>query len=198
MAELVVDRHVELAQQRDRLVEALAAAAALGCEDRLERLVVRVHPEAEDVELALPQPEVAGDDGVDLDAGDERQAGRDSVGGDHLAVAGQRVVVGQGEEPDAGVAACRTSSTGATTPSERVVWVWRSIVDGAGGSTRPEPVGASGSWRRRRGAAVMSRLDEPLDPLDGEGTAGRRIDVDLDGVEDDGPLARPRSASAGR
>src|SRR6185369_13498680 len=85
--------------------------------------------------------------------------------------------------------ACRTSSAGGTTPSERVVWVWRSIVDGAGGSTRPEPVGANGSWRRRRGAAVMSRLDEPLDPLDGESTAGRRIDVDLDGIEDDGPLA---------
>ena len=39
----------------------------------------RVHPEAEDVELALPQPEVAGDDGVDLDARDEGHAGRDGA-----------------------------------------------------------------------------------------------------------------------
>ena len=57
-------------------------------------------PKPEDMELALPQAEVAGHDGVDLDARDEGQAGRDRVVGDDLAIAGQRVVVGQGEEAD--------------------------------------------------------------------------------------------------
>ena len=66
------------------------------------------------------------------------------------------------------------------TPSERVVCVCRSIVEGPGGSTRPLPAGASGSWRRRRGEAVTSRLDEPLDALHGEGATGRRVDVDLE------------------
>src|SRR3954452_701089 len=83
-----------------------------------------------------------------------------------------------------------TSTPGATIPSDRVEWVWRSIVDGLGGSTRPAPLAGSGSWRRRRrGPAVMSRLDESLDTLDGQSPAGGGIDVDLDGVEDDGPLA---------
>ena len=59
-------------------------------------------PKPEDVELALPQPEVAGDDGIDLDARDERQAGRDGIGRGDLAIAGQRVVIGQRQEPDAG------------------------------------------------------------------------------------------------
>src|SRR3954453_8988582 len=82
-----------------------------------------------------------------------------------------------------------TRTLGAMIPSDRVEWVWSSIVDGLGGSTRPAPLAGSGSCRRRRGAAVMSRLDESLDALDRQSAAGRRIDVDLDGVEDHGPLA---------
>src|SRR3954470_13251349 len=82
-----------------------------------------------------------------------------------------------------------TRTLGAMIPSDRVEWVWRSIVDGLGGSTRPAPLAGSGSCRRRRGPAVMSRLDESLDALDRQSAAGRGIDVDLDAVEDHGPLA---------
>src|SRR3954449_10281623 len=82
-----------------------------------------------------------------------------------------------------------TRTLGAMIPSDRVEWVCRSMVDGLGGSTRPGPLAGSGSCRRRRGPAVMSRLDESLDALDRQSAAGRRIDVNLDGVEDDGPLA---------
>ena len=145
VADLRVDREIELAQQGDRPLEPLAAPVALGGEDRLEGVVGRVHPEAEDVQLALPQAEVAGHDRVDLDPGQERQAGRHGAGGDDVAVAGQRVVVGQGQQAHADRRGLRTSSAGATTPSERVVWVCRSIVDGPGGSTRPAPAGGSGS-----------------------------------------------------
>ena len=139
------------------------------------------------MELALPQPEVAGDDRVDLDAGDELEAGRDRPpAAADLAVAGQGVVVGQREvrTPHGGGGATR--STGSSTPSERVVCVWRSMVDGPG---RPAPaVAGGGSCGGVRLAVRRSDLDEPLDPLDREGAAGRRVDVDLDGVEDDGPL----------
>ena len=38
------------------------------------------------------------------------------------------------------------------TPSERVVCVWRSIVEGPGGRMRPSAAVGSGSCRRRRGA----------------------------------------------
>ena len=77
IGDLGVDRQADVAEQVDRPRESHAALVALGDHRRLERLVVRVHPEPEDVQLALPQPEVAGDEGVDLDAGDERQARRD-------------------------------------------------------------------------------------------------------------------------
>src|SRR5689334_191875 len=88
--------------------------------------------------------------------------------------------------------AWRTSSAGATIPSERVVWVWRSIVEGPGGTTRSGPAG-TGSWRS--GLAVdanlrpTSGLDESLDSLDGERPARGGVDVDLHGVEDDRPRA---------
>ena len=63
-----------LAQPGDGGREAEAPCAALGGERRLERLVVRVHPEAEDVELALGQAQVqVAGDGVDLDGRDEVQ-----------------------------------------------------------------------------------------------------------------------------
>ena len=85
---LVVDRQAEL-------------AAALPGQRRLGRLVVGIHSEAEDVELALPQAEVARHDRVDLDAGQQAEPHRDRARGDHLAVAGEVVVVGQREQPDA-------------------------------------------------------------------------------------------------
>ena len=69
------DRHAELGQAANRPSEPLGASVALRDERRLERLVVGVHPEAEDVQLALPEPDVLRDDGVDLDAGDELEAG---------------------------------------------------------------------------------------------------------------------------
>ena len=151
--ELVVDRQVQLAQPRDGLLEPFAATPALGREGRLEGLVVRIHPEAEDVELALPQAEVAGDDRVDLDARDERHAragrrpprrprGSPPACRGRSGPAGGRPLEGLG----------RTSSTGATTPSERVVWVCRSMVDGLG---RLDPAGAA------RGQRVMPPAARP-------------------------------------
>ncbi len=50
------------------------------------RLVVGIHPEPEDVELPLPQPEVARDQRVDLDGRDERDTRRHGHGGDQVAV----------------------------------------------------------------------------------------------------------------
>src|SRR5439155_9549145 len=76
--------------------------------------------------------------------------------------------------------ACRTRSAGSRTPSDRRVWVWRSIVDGAGGIT-----GSDGSVAWREALDV----NEALDPFDLEGKAGGRIDVDLAGVEDHRPVA---------
>ena len=71
-------------------------------------------------------------------------------------------------------AAAATSSRGVRTPSERRVWVCRSTGDGPGGTT-----GAPGTPRRVRAIARPSGLDDLLDPLDGEGPPGRRVDVDL-------------------
>src|SRR5258705_3888278 len=76
-------------------------------------------------------------------------------------------------------AAARTSSTGSRTPSDRSVWVWRSTVE--------TPLSAVAFGRRpcrASGRSATSNLDEALDPLDREGPARRRIDVDLGGVED--------------
>ena len=67
------------------------------------------------------------------------------------------------------------------------MWVWRSTVDGPGcGWPPPSGVAVAAC---RRGPGVTSDLDEALDPLDRERPAGRRVDVDLGGVEDDRPLA---------
>ena len=115
-----------------------------------------------------------------------------------LAIAGQRVVVGQGQEPDAdlGRRGDQRRPARRRRPSASCGCAGRSST---GPAARPgRPAGANGSWRRRRGAAVTSGLDEPLDPLDGEGAPGRRVDVDLDGVEDDRSPPRPRTGSAGR
>ena len=157
---------VELAQPGDGPLEALAATPALRGEGRLERLVVRVHPEAEDVQLALPQAEVAGDDGVDLDAGQERHPGRDGAGRDDLAVARPAC---RGRSARAvrtpAAQAARTSSAGATTPSERVVCVCRSMVDGSGGSTLPAPRGG------QRVMASATRSGRHVRPRRGAGCA---------------------------
>ena len=62
----------ELAQALDGPLEPDAPRRALRGELRLERLVVGVHPEAQDVQLAVLQAEMPRvDDRVDLDAGDQ-------------------------------------------------------------------------------------------------------------------------------
>ena len=124
---------------------------------------------------------------------------RHGVRGDDLAVARQRVVVGQAQDPRRRRPhAAWTSSSGATTPSERVVCVCRSTVDGAGGTTRPT------SARLAAGrAAVVGACPTPvtprqaLDPFDLERAAGGGIDVDLDGVEHDRPLAHLEAGRQG-
>src|SRR6185312_6210066 len=85
--------------------------------------------------------------------------------------------------------AWRTSSSGTSSPSDRVVWVCRSIVDGPGGTTRSGSARGMGSCRPGFPPVATSGLDEALDPLDGERAPGRRVDVHLDRVEDDGSFA---------
>ena len=101
--DLGVDRQLELAQPGDGPLERGRALIALGGQDGLERFVVGVHAEAEDVQLAFPQPQVAGHERVDLDTGQQRHPGWHRGLRDHGAVAGQGVVVGQAEDPDAGL-----------------------------------------------------------------------------------------------
>ena len=80
----------------------------LGGQRRLERLVVGVHPEAQDVQLALPQARGRGSrcalistPGMSvIGAGIARR-------GHHVAVAGERVVIGQRQRPDAGLGGAR-------------------------------------------------------------------------------------------
>ena len=76
-ADLRIDRKSELAEAIDGPGEPDAALIALGDHRGLERLVVRVHAEPEDVQLAFPQAQVARHEGVDLDARDERHVRRD-------------------------------------------------------------------------------------------------------------------------
>ena len=73
LGERLVDRQPELPQDGDGPLEPFPASRSLGREDRFELVVCRVHAEAEDVELALPQV-LPIDDGVDLDAGDQLEA----------------------------------------------------------------------------------------------------------------------------
>ena len=101
LGELFVDRELELSQTGDGPLEPLPAPRTLGREDRFELVVCRVHPEAEDVELALPQV-LPIDDGVDLDAGDQLEAVGHGARGQDVTAARQRVVVGQREQPDPG------------------------------------------------------------------------------------------------
>ena len=70
LGERLVDQQPELSQDCNGPLEPLPSSRSLGREDRFELVVVRVHAEAEDVELALPQV-LPIDDGVDLDAGDQ-------------------------------------------------------------------------------------------------------------------------------
>ena len=119
--DLRIDRQPEVPQQDHRPLEPLATATALGGEGRLERLVVRIHAEPEDVELALPQSEVAGHEGVDLDTRDEGHPGWHRPGSDDVTVAGERVVVREREVRTPAADAASTSAPGVSTPSERVV-----------------------------------------------------------------------------
>ena len=103
LLDLGVDRETELAQLRHDTVEPLAALGALVGEQRLERLVRGIDAVAEDVQLALVQAVVTRDDAVDLDRGNELEAKvrRVAVACAELAVGSERVVVGDGEQPDA-------------------------------------------------------------------------------------------------
>ena len=95
----------DVAQADDGGREAQTACAALGRDRRLEGVVGRVHPDPEDVQLALGQAQVqVAGDGVDLHGRDEVQAfgQRVRARGGQLAVRGEVVVVGDGEQPDAG------------------------------------------------------------------------------------------------
>ena len=165
--DLGIDRQPDVAQPVDRPLEAAPALVALGGERRLERLVVRVHAEPEDVELALPQAEVAGDQGVDLDAGDEGHAGRRPRRrrrrrGSRPACRGR-----SGREADAGGVRVGDERAGARTPS-------RAGGVGVQVDRRRAPAGrpasrrsAAAPWRRGCGSvAARHDLDEPLDPLD--------------------------------
>jgi hypothetical protein len=66
----------------------------------LEGGVVGVHAKAQDVELALPQAEIAGDQGVDLDAGYDGHPRWNGSRGHDIAETGERVMVGQGKRRD--------------------------------------------------------------------------------------------------
>ena len=98
-----VDREAQLTQAGDGPLEADAAAVALRGEDRFEPLVRGIHPEPEDVQLAFPQPEVAGHERVDLDPWDQRHPEWDRGPREDLAVPGKGVVVRQAEEANAGL-----------------------------------------------------------------------------------------------
>ncbi len=95
----------EVAQPGDGGREAHAPCASLGRDRRLEGCVVRVHTDAEDVQLALGQVQVqVSGDGVDLHGRDEVQTLRQRLRalGGQLTVRGEVVVIRDGEQPDAG------------------------------------------------------------------------------------------------
>ena len=94
---LPVDPEIQLAQALDGPCEAHPSLLALNGERRLEGLVGRIHADAQDVQLALPEAEVPGHQGIDLDPWQQGHPDGDRVVGEHLAITGQRVVIGQGE-----------------------------------------------------------------------------------------------------
>jgi len=100
--ERVVDRARDVPEAADHALEPMPAAAALQGEGRLELVVVGVDPEPEDVDLTLSEVEPIGGDRVELDPREEVQAGWDVVRVEDVADAGERVVVGDREEPDTG------------------------------------------------------------------------------------------------
>ena len=77
-------------------------AARWSASGYFERLVVKVHPEPEDVELAVVERDPAGE-GVDLDAGDQFELRGHRPAEHEVAVGGERVVVGDRERRDPGV-----------------------------------------------------------------------------------------------
>ena len=81
-------------------VEARDAKAALLLQNRLERLVVDVDAEAQDVEFAFPELRDARGDAVDLNAGQQLERQRRPPGSDEFARTGEGVVVGQGQDLD--------------------------------------------------------------------------------------------------
>ena len=194
LGERLVDRQPELPKNGYGPLEPFPASRSLGGEDRFELVVCRVHAEAEDVELALPQV-LPIDDGVDLDAGDQLEALGHGARGQDVPAARQRVVVGQRQQADPGGGCGAEEDRRLEDPSERVEWVWRSTGEGPGGMTGSG--GLPGSCRRfGYPAATCLRLDQALDPLQLERPARRRVDVDLQRVEDHGAPTSKRVGSA--
>ena len=117
-----------------------------------------------------------------------------------LADSGQGVVVGESQDPDAGrgsgIDQCSWLEHAVRAPAVGVQ------VDAGRGYSGTSPVDRghrARCWRRSsEPATATSDLDEALDPLDGDGAAADRVDVDQTGVEDDRARSRPRTASAGR
>ena len=108
-SDLLVDRHVQLAQALDDHLEPRLARVALGVHGSLERHIVGVEAVAQDVQLALLELDAKVDqvtvgDAVDLDRRNELRSGTQAATRDcipQLAVAGERVVVGDAGDLDA-------------------------------------------------------------------------------------------------
>ncbi len=198
--DLGVDRQPDLPQQCDRPIEPDPPRLPLRGQRRLERLVRRIHPEPEDVELPLPQPHVASHQRVDLDPRDQRQPSR-QLGGRELPIPSQRVVIGQREHPNSGRSDIATSAAGSKTPSDRVEWACRSTVEGPGGTTAPSEIeGLCRRERLGRGELLMeSVIATRAYQADNRGAAGPggRGGVAPGGIRARSPLAaQPRRAEA--
>ena len=129
-----VDPELQLAQPLDGPCEAHPSLPALDGEGRLEGLVGRINADTQDVQLALPEAQVPGHQGIDLDPWQQGHSDGDCVSGEHLAITGQRVVVGQREAWSHHTHGGGKQVAGSRMPSERRECVCRSTVDGPGGT----------------------------------------------------------------
>src|SRR5439155_21132744 len=94
-----VQPEAKVAQPPERALESAATGVPLSRVRLLEPFIVRSHSEAHDVELAFPKLRQLGGDAVDLDSCQQLQARRQcGTWHEQVAVAGQRVVVGDGQE----------------------------------------------------------------------------------------------------
>ena len=97
-----VQAEAKVAQPPERALESVATGVPLAGERLLEPFIVRSNSEAQDVELAFPKLRQPGGDAVDLDSCQQLQPRRQcDTRHEQVAVAGQRVVVGDGQEANA-------------------------------------------------------------------------------------------------